>query len=32
MGWLTMKSLDGHDGPRSYLDAQFTPGLFNALY
>jgi hypothetical protein len=24
MGWLTMKSLDGHDGPRSYLDAQFT--------
>jgi hypothetical protein len=24
MGWLTMKSLNGHSGPRSYLDAQFT--------
>ncbi len=24
MGWLSMKSLDGHRGPREYLDAQFT--------
>jgi hypothetical protein len=24
MGWLTMKSLNGHCGPRQYLDAQFT--------
>lgn len=24
MGWLYMQSLDGHDGPRQYLDAQFT--------
>jgi uncharacterized protein YifN (PemK superfamily) len=24
MGWLTMKSLKGHSGPRQYLDAQFT--------
>jgi hypothetical protein len=24
MGWLYMQSLDGHDGPRAYLDAQFT--------
>jgi hypothetical protein len=24
MGWLYMKSLKGHAGPRQYLDAQFT--------
>jgi hypothetical protein len=24
MGWLYMQSLDGHAGPRAYLDAQFT--------
>lgn len=24
MGWLFMKSLRGHPGPRQYLDAQFT--------
>lgn len=24
MGWLTMTSLNGHSGPRQYLDAQFT--------
>jgi len=24
MGWLYMKSLNGHAGPREYLDAQFT--------
>ncbi len=24
MGWLYMKSLRGHFGPRQYLDAQFT--------
>ncbi|MCU4162210.1 hypothetical protein AiwAL_19375 [Acidiphilium sp. AL] len=24
MGWLYMKSLEGHSGPRQYLDAQFT--------
>lgn len=24
MGWLYMTSLRGHDGPRRYLDAQFT--------
>lgn len=24
MGWLYMSSLDGHAGPREYLDAQFT--------
>ena len=24
MGWLYMKSLNGHSGPRQYLDAQFT--------
>lgn len=24
MGWLYMKSLKGHSGPRQYLDAQFT--------
>jgi len=24
MGWLFMHSLDGHSGPRQYLDAQFT--------
>jgi hypothetical protein len=24
MGWLYMKSLHGHAGPREYLDAQFT--------
>ena len=24
MGWLFMKSLSGHCGPRQYLDAQFT--------
>ena len=24
MGWLFMSSLDGHTGPREYLDAQFT--------
>lgn len=24
MGWLFMKSLGGHAGPREYLDAQFT--------
>jgi hypothetical protein len=24
MGWLHMKSLKGHSGPRQYLDAQFT--------
>jgi len=24
MGWLFMQSLDGHSGPRQYLDAQFT--------
>lgn len=24
MGWLYMRSLEGHDGPRAYLDAQFT--------
>ena len=24
MGWLFMKSLGGHSGPRQYLDAQFT--------
>ncbi len=24
MGWLYMRSLDGHSGPRQYLDAQFT--------
>ena len=24
MGWLFMKSLKGHSGPRQYLDAQFT--------
>lgn len=24
MGWLYMQSLRGHDGPRAYLDAQFT--------
>jgi len=24
MGWLFMHSLDGHSGPRPYLDAQFT--------
>jgi hypothetical protein len=24
MGWLYMKSLQGHAGPRQYLDAQFT--------
>lgn len=24
MGWLFMSSLDGHAGPRAYLDAQFT--------
>ena len=30
MGWLFMSSLEGHQGPREYLDAQFTyerPGL-----
>ena len=26
MGWLFMTSLDGHSGPRPYLDAQFTYG------
>ena len=24
MGWLYMRSLQGHDGPGAYLDAQFT--------
>ena len=24
MGWLYMQSLDGHSGPRQYLDAQFS--------
>ena len=24
MGWLYMKSVNGHSGPRQYLDAQFT--------
>src|SRR5208282_5670890 len=24
MGWLYMQSLNGHTGPRQYLDAQFT--------
>lgn len=24
MGWLYMQSLNGHSGPRAYLDAQFT--------
>ena len=24
MGWLYMQSLDGHCGPKQYLDAQFT--------
>jgi hypothetical protein len=24
MGWIYMKSLKGHAGPRDYLDAQFT--------
>ncbi|MBG0808056.1 hypothetical protein IY145_01310 [Methylosinus sp. H3A] len=24
MGWLYMRSLEGHDGPGAYLDAQFT--------
>ena len=24
MGWLYMTSLEGHSGPRQYLDAQFT--------
>lgn len=24
MGWLYMKSLKGHSGPRQYLDAQLT--------
>ena len=24
MGWLYMKSLHGHSGPREYLDAQFA--------
>ncbi|MGO8847819.1 MAG: DUF6927 domain-containing protein [Methylocella sp.] len=24
MGWLYMQSLDGHSGPRQYLNAQFT--------
>lgn len=24
MGWLYMTSLNGHSGPRQYLDAQFT--------
>jgi len=24
MGWLFMHSVDGHSGPRQYLDAQFT--------
>lgn len=24
MGWLYMQSLDGHSGPKQYLDAQFT--------
>jgi hypothetical protein len=24
MGWLYMKSLKGHSGPRQYLDAQCT--------
>ena len=24
MGWLYMQSLEGHAGPRQYLDAQFT--------
>ena len=24
MGWLYMKTLKGHAGPREYLDAQFT--------
>jgi hypothetical protein len=24
MGWLYMRSLGGHTGPREYLDAQFT--------
>lgn len=24
MGWLYMQSLNGHSGPRQYLDAQFT--------
>jgi len=24
MGWLYMQSLQGHSGPRQYLDAQFT--------
>ena len=24
MGWLYMKSLHGHAGPREYLDAQFS--------
>ncbi|MDQ2861952.1 MAG: hypothetical protein M3T55_14790, partial [Pseudomonadota bacterium] len=24
MGWLFMKSLNGHSGPRQYLDDQFT--------
>jgi hypothetical protein len=24
IGWLYMKSLKGHSGPRQYLDAQFT--------
>ena len=24
MGWLFMQRLDGHKGPKDYLDAQFT--------
>jgi hypothetical protein len=24
MGWLYMKSIDGHAGARAYLDAQYT--------
>jgi len=34
MGWLYMKSLKGHSGPRQYLDAQFTyerPGTISKV-
>jgi len=34
MGWLYMKSLNGHSGPRQYLDAQFTyerPGTISKV-
>ncbi len=34
MGWLYMKSLQGHSGPRQYLDAQFTyerPGTISKV-